>query len=341
MKLSTNAKRFYDEKVPRHGHLSSKLKHRIWDGIQAGEIKQVEVTQLGNRVREHIANARDDVQRTATAVERLRKLEHEVQTMPISEAVAHMIEKLGTKETAVIKRRRELAKTIMHGRNAERQGVYELSRGISSYNRWLGVNLQHEARKLARTHGPITVLDAGGGTGFAMADLKSRLRTKLKKAHVTSLTNQIARRERPYSEDIAPVMHVAHVEKIPLPSSSVHLITSVRGATWYTTRTIHHSVRELTRVLASGGRAFLHLAEPNEETEARLSNLFKRENLKHTYTYGFLAAKRGGDNIQVKNVLRIFNSQAERDRIVGEMQPGLENGKYDYVTKYRVLALEK
>ncbi len=355
MVLPERATEFFDKNVPRHGYLSTGLKTRIWKGVESGKIKPATVTKLGKRIREHIADTISNPVQYATAVERFGRLQNEVQAMPIRKAVKHLIRNLGPKETAIVKRRRELAKAIIAGRQAERQGGYELSRGITAHNRWLGVNLQHEARALARIHGPITVLDAGGGTGFAMADLKSRLRTKIKETHATSLTQHFSNRvasdiethkevvipaSKPYPDSIAPVMHVAHIEKIPLPSSSVHLITSVRGATWYTPRTIHRSVGELVRILRPGGRAFLHLMEPNKEAEARLSSLFKREQLKHTYTYGVVAAKRSEDK-QVKNELHIVKSRAERDRIAKELQRGFEEGKYDYVTKYRVLALEK
>ncbi|MFH0714057.1 MAG: hypothetical protein V1722_00250 [Candidatus Micrarchaeota archaeon] len=249
-------------------------------------------------------------------------------------------------------KRRELAESLIAGRKAERDGGYELSRGISSYNKWLGVTIQTEARKLAKKHKtPIVALDAGGGIGFAMADLKSRMRSKLKTAYVTSLTQHfpligvtdIATRKttyspmpRPYPAEIAPTMLVAHTEKIRLPSSSVHLITSVRGATWYTPRTVHRSIKELARLLVPGGKAFLHLTEPNKDMEAKLKQIFKGENIRAHYLYGVVAAKRG-EGTNVENIRHVVETQAERDRLAEELQ----RGKYDYVTKYRSLRLEK
>lgn len=249
-------------------------------------------------------------------------------------------------------KRQELAEGLIAGRKAELEGGYELSRGITAYNKWLGVTLQSEARELAKAHKtPIVALDAGGGIGFAMADLKSRVRDNLKKAYVTSLTQHfpligvtdIATRKttyspmpRPYPSEIAPTMLVAHTEKIRLPSSSVHLITSVRGATWYTPRTVHRSIKELARLLVPGGRAFLHLTEPNENMTTRLQQVFESENLEARYLYGVVAAKRG-EGKKVENVLHVVESQEERDRLAEELQ----QGNYDYVTKYRSLRLEK
>lgn len=239
--------------------------------------------------------------------------------------------------------RNTLAEAIKAGRRAERGGGYELTRGISSYSKWLGVDLIQEADQLAKRHGPIEVLDAGGGKGVAMAKLKKALENKIKETHVTTLVQPYPKRRDaegelksppiPFRYAHKPTFHVAHIEKLPIASASMHLVVSVRGATWYTGSRLNYAVAELVRTMRPGARAFLHITEPNGPMRDQLKLLFSRERIKYRYKYGVVGANQKGADVQ--NEIHVVEDEAQRNRIAAGLK-GFQN-----VTKYRVLCLEK
>ncbi len=351
MVLEIKGTRFFDEKVLRHGYLISAMKEHLWHGIVDGKIEEEQVMRLGERIRDNLGIL-SGTPAHQEAGERFSQLQRAALALPPAQALKLLLQNIESKTSREIERIK-LARSIKAGRKAEREGGYELMRGIAAYNKWLGTNLQAQVRELAKRHGPIVVLDAGGGVGVAMADLKNRVGKHIQEAHVTSLTQHFPTRveqkstervrveiPRPYGENIAPIMHVTHAEKLPLASSSVHLIVSVRGATWYTTRSLHRSVAEMARVMQPGGKAFLHITEPSGEMEKALERVFQRENLKHSFKYGIAGVKRVEAG-EVKNVLDVFDSEIERDKKAVKLEKAKEQREFDNVVKYRVLQLVK